>query len=137
MYPFVYCNPTKICFGSGTVRETGKEVAAAGLRHVLLVYGQSSIKRNGVYEAVTASLRAAGVTATEWPGVAANPLVSHVRGGVALAREARVDGILAVGGGSVIDAAKAIALAVPDTCDVWDFYMGEKGRRPRCRSLPC
>ena len=126
MYPFVYCNPTKICFGNGTVRETGKEVAAAGLRHVLLVYGKSSIKRNGVYEAVTASLKAAGVAMTEWPGVAANPLVSHVRGGIALAREARVDGILAVGGGSVIDAAKAIALGVTATCDVWDFYMGEK-----------
>ena len=126
MYPFVYCNPTKICFGNGTVRETGKEVAAAGMRHVLLVFGKSSIKRNGVYEAVTSSLRAAGVASTEWPGVAANPLVSHVRGGIALAREARVDGILAVGGGSVIDAAKAIALGVPAGCDVWDFYMGEK-----------
>ena len=126
MFPFTYCNPTKICFGNGTVRETGKEVAAAGLRRVLLVYGKSSIKRNGVYEAVTASLKAAGVAATEWPGVSANPLVSHVRGGVALAREARVDGILAVGGGSVIDAAKAIALGASAPCDVWDFYMGQK-----------
>ena len=125
MYPFVYCNPTKICFGSGTVRETGKEVAAAGMRHVLLVYGMSSIKRNGVYEAVTTSLKAAGVAWTEWPGVSANPLLSHVRAGMALAREAHVDGILAVGGGSVIDESKAIALGVASTCDIWSFYMGE------------
>ena len=125
MFSFTYHNPTKICFGNGSVRETGKEVAAAGMHHVLLVYGKSSIKRNGVYEAVTASLRAAGVKWTEWPGVAANPLVSHVRGGIAFAREAHVDSVLAVGGGSVIDAAKAIALGVPSACDVWDFYMGE------------
>ena len=125
MYPFVYCNPTKICFGNGTVVETGKEVAAAGMKHVLLVYGKASIKRNGVYEAVTASLNAAGVAWTEWPGVAANPLLSHVRGGIALARESGVDGILAVGGGSVADASKAIALGVPAACDVWSFYMGQ------------
>lgn len=125
MYPFVYCNPTKIRFGNGTVSETGKEVAAAGMKHVLLVYGKASIKRNGVYEAVTASLKTEGVAWTEWPGVAANPLLSHVRGGIALARQSGVDGILAVGGGSVIDASKAIALGVPATCDVWSFYTGQ------------
>jgi alcohol dehydrogenase YqhD (iron-dependent ADH family) len=125
MFPFVYCNPTKICFGNGTVRETGQEVAAAGMRHVLLVYGKSSIKRNGVYDAVTASLRAAGVTWSEWPGVSANPLLSHVNGGIGRAREEQVDGILAVGGGSVIDEAKAIAIGAPAEGDVWSFYMGE------------
>ncbi|MCL1921852.1 MAG: iron-containing alcohol dehydrogenase [Kiritimatiellaeota bacterium] len=124
MRPFTYCNPTKICFGSGTAGTVGAEVAAAGMRNVLLVYGKSSIKRNGVYDAVTASLKAAGVAWTEWPGVSANPLLSQVQGGIALAREAKVDGILAVGGGSVIDASKAIAMGVPAACDVWDFYMG-------------
>lgn len=124
MYPFIYCNPTKINFGNGAVTQTGAEAAAAGLRHVLLVYGKASIKRNGVYDAVTASLKAAGVGWTEWPGVGPNPLLSHVRGGIKLAREARVDGVLAVGGGSVIDAAKAIALGVPAAGDVWDFYLG-------------
>lgn len=124
MYPFVYCNPTKINFGAGAVQQTGAEVAAAGLKHVLLVYGKASIKRNGVYEAVTGSLRAAGIAWTEWPGVDPNPLLSHVRDGIACARGARVDGILAVGGGSVIDEAKAIALGVPDGGDVWPYYMG-------------
>ena len=125
MYPFVYCNPTKIRFGNGAVVETGKEVYEAGMRHVLLVYGKGSIKRNGVYDAVTASLKAAGVAWTEWPGVEANPLLAHVRGGIALARESGVDGILAVGGGSVVDASKAIALGVTASCDVWSFYMGQ------------
>ena len=126
MYPFTYCNPTKICFGNGTVSDIGKEVSALGLRHVLMVYGQSSIKRNGVYDAVTASLKAACVAWTEWPGVSANPLLSHIDAGVACARAARVDGVLAVGGGSVIDAAKAIALGVPASGGVWSFYMGEQ-----------
>lgn len=125
MFPFVYCNPTKINFGDGHVRETGQEVAAAGMRHVLMVYGKSSIKDNGVYAAVTASLQAAGVSWVEWPGVASNPLLSHVRGGIERARESRVDGVLAVGGGSVLDASKAIALGVPSERDVWCYYMGE------------
>jgi hypothetical protein len=124
MFPFVYCNPTKIVFGNGTVTQTGAEVTATGLRHVLLVYGKASIKRNGVYDAVTASLKASDIAWTEWPGVDPNPLLSHVQGGIARARESRVDGVLAVGGGSVIDEAKAIALGAPAACDVWDFYLG-------------
>lgn len=124
MFSFTYSNPTKIRFGNGTVCETGQEVSAAGMKHVLLVYGMSSIKQNGVYAAVTASLKTAGVAWTEWPGVAANPLLSHACGGIALARSAGVDGILAVGGGSVIDEAKAIALGAASDRDVWDYYVG-------------
>ncbi len=126
MFPFTYCNPTKIRFGNGAIRETGSEVAAFGLKHVLLVYGKTSIKRNGVYDAVTASLKASGVSWTEWPGVASNPLLSHVRSGIAAAREARVDGVLAVGGGSVIDAAKAVALGARADDDIWSYYLGER-----------
>jgi len=124
MRPFTYCNPTKICFGNGTVSATGAEAKAAGMRHILLVYGKSSIKRNGVYDAVMASLKDAGIAWTEWQGVSSNPLLSHVEGGIKLAREAKVDGILAVGGGSVIDAAKAIAMGACAERPVWDYYMG-------------
>lgn len=124
MRSFTYCNPTKICFGNGAAGTAGAEAAAAGMRNVLLVYGKSSIKRNGVYDAVTASLKAAGVAWTEWPGVSPNPVLSHVHGGVRLAREIKADGILAVGGGSVIDESKAIALGVASARDVWDYYMG-------------
>lgn len=125
MYPFTYYNPTKITFGNGTVRQTGTEAAAAGFKHVLLVYGKASIKKNGVFDAVTESLKSAGIAWTEWPDVSPNPLLSHVRGGIARARETGVDGLLAVGGGSVIDEAKAIALGVPDGRDVWPYYLGE------------
>ncbi|MDX9867321.1 MAG: iron-containing alcohol dehydrogenase [Kiritimatiellia bacterium] len=125
MFPFTYRNPTQITFGNGSRKQTGAELAAAGMRRVLLVYGQGSIRRNGVYADVTGSLAGAGIAWTEWPGVSPNPLLSHVREGIALARQARVDGVLAVGGGSVIDAAKAIALGVPAAEEVWSFYMGE------------
>ncbi len=124
MFPFSYCNPTKIVFGNGTVTQTGAEVAALGLRHVLLVYGQSSIRRNGVYDAVTASLKAAGVAWTDYPGVSPNPLLSHAVAGAAQARAAGADGILAVGGGSVLDEAKAIALGARAPHAVWDYYEG-------------
>lgn len=126
MFPFTYSNPTKINFGNGARTQIGQELADAGMRQVLLVYGQNSIKRNGVYEDVIAALKKAGIGWTEWPGVASNPLLSHVRAGIACARAAGVDGVLAVGGGSVIDTAKAIALGVPAAGDVWSFYMGEQ-----------
>lgn len=135
MYPFVYCNPTKINFGNGTIQQTGAEVSAAGMKHVLLVYGKASIKKNGVYDAVTASLKSAGVSWTEWAGVEPNPLISHVRAGIDVAREAKVDGILAVGGGSVIDEAKAIALGVPSTRDIWDYYCNRGSIAPEA-ALP-
>jgi hypothetical protein len=125
MFPFTYHNPTRITFDNGSRKQVGAELTACGLRHVLLVYGQGSIKRNGVYADVTKSLADAGIAWTEWPDVTSNPLLSHVCGGIALARQARVDGVLAVGGGSVIDTGKAIALGVPATEEVWSFYMGE------------
>ena len=125
MRAFTYSNPTKICFGNGAINTTGIEVAATGMKHVLLVYGKASIKQNGVYDAVTASLKSAGIAWTEWPGVSANPLLSHVEGGIKLAREKNVDGILAVGGGSVIDESKAIAMGVPAECNVWDYYLAK------------
>lgn len=134
MFPFTYCNPTKICFGENTVRTVGAELAGT-MRHVLLVYGKASIKRNGVYDSVTESLKASGIAWTEWAGVEPNPLLSHVRGGIALARAAGVDGVLAVGGGSVIDAAKAIALGVPSPVDVWDYYV-QRGALAPSAALP-
>ena len=123
MYPFEYCNPTKIVFGEDTVQTVGSHIAATGMKNILLVYGKSSIKNNGVYDAVAVSLKEAGIEWTEWPGVSPNPLRSHAQSGIELAREKSVDGILAVGGGSVIDEAKAIALGVPAECDFWNFYV--------------
>lgn len=122
MKPFVFHNPTKIVFGEGVISQTGAQVKETGLRRVLWMYGQASIKKAGIYDIIAKSLREAGVAWVEFPGVRPNPVLSHAREGIALARREKVDGILAVGGGSVIDEAKGIAAGVPAKCDVWDFY---------------
>ena len=125
MQNFIFENPTKIIFGQGQISRTGKEVARFG-RTVLLVYGQESIKKNGIYDQVTASLREAGLTIVEFPGVKSNPVLSYTLKGIALAREKQVDVCLAVGGGSVIDTAKTIAAGVKAEHDVWDFFTYKK-----------
>jgi alcohol dehydrogenase YqhD (iron-dependent ADH family) len=125
MQNFIFENPTKIIFGQGQISRAGKEVARFG-RTVLLVYGLESIKKNGVYDQVTASLREAGLNIVEFPGVKSNPMLSHTLKGIALARERQVDVVLAVGGGSVIDTAKTIAAGVKADHDVWDFFTYKK-----------
>ena len=122
MNDFTYCSPTKFVFGRNVVDRTGEEMAAAGFGKVLLVYGQGSVVRNGVLDRVKASLDAAGVRYAEAGGARPNPEVNWVRDAIAIAREEQVDGMLAVGGGSVIDAAKATAFGVPYDGDVWDFF---------------
>jgi alcohol dehydrogenase YqhD (iron-dependent ADH family) len=121
MQNFIFENPTKIIFGQGQISRAGKEVARFG-RKVLLVYGLESIKKNGVYDQVVSSLREAGLNIVEFPGVKSNPVLSHTLKGIALARERRVEVVLAVGGGSVIDTAKTIAAGVKADHDVWDFF---------------
>jgi alcohol dehydrogenase YqhD (iron-dependent ADH family) len=121
MDDFTFRNATKIIFGRGTESRVGAEVAALGKR-ALLHYGKASIKASGLYDRVCRSLREAGVELVELPGVAPNPRLSLVHEGIRLCREHRLDVIVAVGGGSVIDSAKAIAAGVPYAGDVWDFY---------------
>ncbi len=123
MKPFTFHNPTKIVFGEGTVDQVGDEIKPLG-KKALFVYGRSSIKTNGLYDRVVAALTKAGIAWIEHPGVQSNPVLSHVRRGIALARESGIDFLLAVGGGSVIDASKAIAAGTTATTDVWSFYDG-------------
>ncbi len=125
MKDFVFHNPTKIIFGEGTIAKLGEEVRAYGSK-VLLVYGMGSIKRNGVYDQVVASLKEAGVEIVEYPGVKSNPVLSHARQGVALAKEAGVDAIVAVGGGSVIDESKTISIGALTDADIWKFFTFEE-----------
>jgi alcohol dehydrogenase len=120
MENFVFANPTRIIFGKGTENQVGQELK--GCKKVLLHYGENSIKRSGLYERVTASLRAGGVEWVELSGVKPNPLLSLVVEGIRICRDEGVDFILAVGGGSVIDSAKAIAAGACYAGDVWDFY---------------
>ncbi|NCB01230.1 MAG: iron-containing alcohol dehydrogenase [Spirochaetia bacterium] len=124
MLNFSYYNPTRIIFGKDSISKVGTEIKKHGSK-VLLHYGGGSIKKNGVYTQVIASLKESQVEYVELSGVVPNPHLSLVREGIDLCKTEKVDFILAVGGGSVIDSAKAIAFGslLTDT-DVWeDYYM--------------
>lgn len=110
MNNFIFQNATKVYFGKGCVKEYLSCLTGAA-RTVMLAYGGGSIKRNGIYDEVTKILRDAGKTIVEFPGIMANPTYAKVQAGAKLAREAGVDMILGVGGGSVMDCCKAISLA--------------------------
>ena len=121
MENFDYCNPTRIVFGPGVHSQVGELVKPHADR-VLLHYGSGSIKRSGLYDEIAASLKAAGVAYVELGGVVPNPRLSLVREGIALCRRERIGFVLAVGGGSVIDSAKAIAMGAPHKGDVWKLF---------------
>jgi hypothetical protein len=121
---FEFRNPTKIVFGRGSEEKVGVE-AAVYSKKVLLHFGGGSIKSTGLYDRVTASLRAAGVEWVELGGVKPNPRLSLVYEGIKLCKQHKLGLILAVGGGSAIDSAKAIAMGAVIDGDVWDFYLGK------------
>lgn len=122
MQNFTFWNPTKIIFGTGTVPLIGAEAKKFGGK-ALLVYGKSSVKKTGVYDRVVQSLREAGMEIIEHPGVKSNPVLSHVRQGIELAKREKVELIVALGGGSVVDASKTIAAGAKTEGDVWDFFI--------------
>ncbi len=124
MQDFRFCSPTEIIFGKNMQNIAGQETKKYG-KKVLLHYGGGHIKTSGLYQQVVDSLHAESVDFIELGGVMPNPRLSLVREGVALAKENDVDFILAVGGGSVIDSAKAIAIGALYDGDVWDFYTWE------------
>jgi hypothetical protein len=124
MENFVFQNATKIIFGRGTENQVGNETKQHSSK-VLLHYGGGSIKETGLYDKVVKSLREANVEFIELSGVKPNPRLSLVQEGIKICRENQINFILAVGGGSVIDSAKAIAVGVPYRGDVWDFYAGK------------
>ena len=121
---FTYYAPTKVVFGRGAENKTGELVAELGCKKILLHYGGGSAGRTGLLGRIRASLREAGAGFVELGGVVPNPRLSLVREGIELCRREGVDFILAVGGGSVIDSAKAIGYGAADEerGDVWDFY---------------
>ncbi len=125
MRDFVFQNTTKIIFGKGKEEEVGKYAAKHGSK-VLLHYGGGSIKKYGTYDKVVDSLEEAGVDFVELGGVKPNPRLELVKEGIELVEKENVDFILAVGGGSVIDSAKAIAVGHPYEGDVWDFFTGKE-----------
>ncbi|MDD3839985.1 MAG: iron-containing alcohol dehydrogenase [Clostridia bacterium] len=124
MENFVFQSPTKIIFGKGVETEVGQEVKKYANR-VLLHYGGGSIKKYGLYQKVIKSLKDAHVDVVELSGVKPNPRLSLVKQGIKICKEQDIEFILAVGGGSVIDSAKAISAGVFYDGDVWDFYTGK------------
>ncbi|MBB6636294.1 iron-containing alcohol dehydrogenase [Cohnella thailandensis] len=120
METFVHMNPTKLIFGQGTLMKLKDELKPFG-RKVLLVYGGGSIKRNGVYDGVKEQLTLAGREVFELGGVEPNPRLSTVHKGVDICKREGIDFVLAVGGGSVIDCAKAIVVGAVYDGDVWDI----------------
>jgi NADP-dependent alcohol dehydrogenase len=126
MFDFVFHNPTKIIFGRQKEQLIGEELAAAGIRKVLFVYGMESIKKYGLYDRVVAELHEHDIRFVQAGGVVPNPVLSHCQEGILQAKIEQVDGILAVGGGSVIDEAKTIAVGAKTSGDVWGFFTGEE-----------
>lgn len=118
---FTYCNPTKLYFGKNALDGLNAELPKYG-KNVLLVYGGGSIKKNGIYDKVISVLKANGKEVFEDAGVMPNPTADKLREGVARARAAKADFILAVGGGSVCDYAKAVSVSIHCDEDPWDRY---------------
>lgn len=136
MNDFTFYSPTKFVFGRSALVQVGQQVANLGCKRALLVYGGGSVVRTGTLARVKESLTSAGIEAVELSGVRPNPEVASVREGIALARQHEVDVVLPVGGGSVIDCAKAIAFGVFHEGDVWDFF-AKKLPITKCLPLVC
>ena len=122
MYNFNYYTPTKVVFGKNTEDKCGELVKEQGCKKVMIHYGSGSVKRTGLLDKVKASLDEAKINYIELGGAVPNPRLSLVYEGIELAKKEGVDFILAVGGGSAIDSAKAIGYGVANEGDVWDFY---------------
>lgn len=122
---FTYCTPTKYIFGREAELHAADELKALGLKNVMVVYGGGSAVRSGLLGRVLGTLDSAAIAHTELGGVEPNPTDPKVREGIEICRRQNIDGLLAVGGGSVIDTAKAIAAGVPYDGDFWDFWAGK------------
>ena len=131
---FTYCNPTKLYFGKDALDGLNEELPKYG-KNVLLVYGGGSIKKNGIYDKVVAILKANGKEIFEDAGVMPNPTVDKLNEGIERARAAKADLILAVGGGSVCDYAKAVSVSVNCNDDPWDKYF-IRFEEPTCYIIP-
>lgn len=121
MLDFTYYAPTKVYFGRDKQKEVGEIVKGYGFTKIMMQYGKNSIKKSGLYDQVMASLKESGIEVVEMGGVEPNPKITFVREAVKIAREEKVQMILAVGGGSVIDSCKYTAAGAAGDCDPWDF----------------
>lgn len=131
---FSYCNATKLYFGDDSLKFLNEELPKYG-KTIQLIYGGGSVKRNGIYDAVVEILKANGKTVVEDAGVMPNPTVEKLREGVKIARENKVDLLLAMGGGSCCDYAKAVSVAIHCDEDPWEKYF-IRFEEPTCEIVP-
>ena len=131
---FSYCNPTKLYFGDDSLRFLSEELHKYG-PNVVLIYGGGSIKKNGIYEEVTKILQESGKNVAEIAGVMPNPTLAKLYEGIEIARSHHADLLLAVGGGSVCDYAKAVSISVNCEEDPWEKYY-LRFEEPACETLP-
>ena len=131
---FSYCNPTRLYFGEGAIENLNAELPKYG-KNVVLIYGGGSIKKNGIYDKVVEILAKNGKNVAEISGVMPNPTIEKVYEGLEIARKHKADLLLAVGGGSVCDYAKAIAVSVHCDEDPWDKYF-LRFEEPTCEIVP-
>ena len=129
MFDFTFHNPTKIEFGRGKEQNIGLYMRKFDAKRTLLIYGSERIKKDGLFDKVTASLKENGIEFIELGGVVSNPVLSKVYEGIELARKFNADSVLSVGGGSCLDSAKAIAAGALYDGDVWDFFTGKNPSR--------
>lgn len=131
---FVYCNPTKLYFGDESLRYLNDELPKYG-KNVVLIYGGGSVKKNGIYDEVVEILKKAGKNVAEIPGVMPNPTLEKLYEGIKIARNHHADLLLAVGGGSVCDYAKAVSVSVNCDEDPWEKYY-LRFEEPSCDIIP-
>lgn len=131
---FTYCNPTKLYFGEDALDALNIELPKYG-PNMALIYGEGSIKRNGIYDAVMDILQKNGKRVAQIPSVTPNPTLAKLYEGIKIAREHRADLLLAVGGGSVCDYAKAVSVSVHCAEDPWEKYY-VRFEEPTCKTLP-
>lgn len=131
---FAYCNPTKIYFGEDSLNYLNTELPKYG-NNAVLIYGGGSIKKNGIYDAVMEILKKNGKNVAEISGVMPNPTLAKLYEGIETARNHKADLLLAVGGGSVCDYAKAVSVSVNCREDPWEKYY-LRFEEPDCKLIP-
>ena len=126
MENFSFCNPTQIEFGKDKEKNIGKYISQNGVKKVLLVYGSKRVIEDGLFDVVIKSLKENGVDFIAFGGVVSNPILGTIKNAIKIAKDEKVDGVLSLGGGSVLDSSKAIAVGTLYDSDVWDFFLGKE-----------
>ena len=134
MTNFSFCNPGRIEFGKGKEEHIGQYMKEAGAKKALVLYGSERVRKSGLMGVGEGSLRANGIEFTQLGGIKSNPVLSKVNEAIKLAKEFGADSVLTLGGGSVLDSAKAVAAGACYEGDVWDF-LPAKARALRLKFL--